>query len=488
VHADGHRNTVKGLAISRDGKTAATTGDDNALILWDLLASKPKLRLIGHELAVRFLAFCGDGRTLCTVDHANVLFLWDANTGEKRKRIPGDSSASGRTTLSPDRRQIAWGGHKDEILFLDAATGAEVGKLRTGDSGEKRLFPIAFTADGKALLSWIMGPPPADENGPRNKLLRWEIATGQRTETPCEGLPDTPFTIVYSPDRSLIAFGGERGDLILFHAATGREVRRLNENPGNGQDGAVFRAVFSPDGRTLAWGGPKDGIVRLAEVATGKERRRLIGHRPALGAVRALHFTGDGRHLISGGADTTCLVWDLMGPAGWGDDPPPLNEPTLAACWDLLESADAAKAYLALRQLVADPARTVPYLRQQLRPIAAPAGKRVADLLRDLDSDDFNARDTAMRELEKIGDVLLAALRKALAATPTLEARRRLQKLVDKLDAMTESRLRVIRAIEALEYIGTPDAVQLLQALAKGAPGAHQTREAQATVQRLGKR
>jgi hypothetical protein len=178
-----------------------------------------------------------------------------------------------------------------------------------------------------------------------------------------------------------------------------------------------------------------------------------------------------------------------MGPAGWGDDPPPpLNEPTLAACWDLLESADAAKAYLALRQLVADPARAVPYLRQQLRPIAAPEGKRVADLLRDLDSDDFNARDTAMRDLEKIGDVVLAALRKALAATPTLEARRRLQKLVDKLDAMTESRLRVIRAIEALEYIGTPDAVQLLQALAKGAPGAHQTREAQATVARLAKR
>jgi WD40 repeat protein len=486
VQTDGHKSTVKGLAISPDGKTVATTGDDNALILWDLLAGKPKLRLIGHKQGIRFLAFSADGRTLYTVDYENVLFLWDADTGKERKRIAGEKGALGRTTLSPDRKQIAWGGRKDEILFLDAATGAEIGKLSTG---AKSLSPIAFTSDGKSLLSWSIGPP-ADENAPRNnRLLRWDIATGRRKETPCEGLADPPSTTVFSPDRSLIAFGGQRGDLILADVVTGREVRRLNESSGKEHEGAIFRAIFSPDGRTLAWAGPKDGIVRLSEVATGKERRRLAGHIPGPAGVRALHFTRDGRHLISGGADTTCLVWDLMGPAGWGDDPPaPLNEKALADCWQKLRSADAAKAYIALWRLVGDPARAVPYLRQQLRPIAAPDEKHVARLMGDLDSEDFNARDTAMRELEKTGDVVLAAMRKALAATPTPEARRRLKQLVDTLDAMTETRLRAIRAIEALEYMGSADAEQLVQALATGAPGAHQTREAQASAERLAKR
>jgi WD40 repeat protein len=486
VPAEGHRHTVKGLAISPDGKTVATTGDDGALILWDLAASKPRFRLTGHKQRIRFLAFSADGGTLYTVDFDNVLLLWDTGTGKERKRIVGEKGAVGRTTLSPDRKRIAWGGRNDEVLFLDAATGAEVGKLGTG---AKRLSPIAFTADGNSLLSWSMGPPTAGADGPHDsKLLRWDIATGRRTETPCEGLPDAPSMTVFSPDRSLIAFGGQKGDLILVDVATGREVRRLNENARNGKEGPVFRAVFSPDGRTLAWAGP-GGMVRLSEVATGKERRRLAGHVPAAAGVRALHFTRDGRQLISGGADTTCLVWDLMGPDGWGDDPPPpLDEQALADCWQQLRSADAAKAYVALRRLAGDPARAVPYLRQQLRPIAAPDGKRVARLLGDLDSEDFDARDAATRELEKTGDAVLAAVRKALAANPSLETGRRLKQLVFKLDAMTETRLQAMRAIEALEIMGSADARLLLEALAGGAPGAHQTHEAQASAARLAKR
>jgi hypothetical protein len=45
--------------------------------------------------------------------------------------------------------------------------------------------------------------------------------------------------------------------------------------------------------------------------------------------------------------------------------------------------------------------------------------------------------------------------------------------------------LRIVRAIEALENLGTPEARQLLETLAKGAPGTTQTKEANASLQRL---
>jgi hypothetical protein len=45
-----------------------------------------------------------------------------------------------------------------------------------------------------------------------------------------------------------------------------------------------------------------------------------------------------------------------------------------------------------------------------------------------------------------------------------------------------------LRAVEALEYIATPSARAVLQALGQGAPGAYLTRDAQAALLRLGKR
>src|SRR5262249_23559723 len=111
----------------------------------------------------------------------------------------------------------------------------------------------------------------------------------------------------------------------------------------------------------------------------------------------------------------------------------------------------------------------------------------VAQWIAELDSDTFAVREKANEELEKLGDAVAGELRQALRSPPSLEARRRLEALLDKVQGalVAGERLRSVRAVETLEQIGTPEARQLLESLAKGAPGARLTQEATESFQRL---
>jgi HEAT repeat protein len=77
-------------------------------------------------------------------------------------------------------------------------------------------------------------------------------------------------------------------------------------------------------------------------------------------------------------------------------------------------------------------------------------------------------------------------LRAALRNRPSPEQRRTIEQLLDTLYTLrSPEALRQLRAIEILERIGTPEAVEVLQKLAIGATEARPTQEAKASLERL---
>jgi WD40 repeat protein len=72
----------------------------------------------------------------------------------------------------------------------------------------------------------------------------------------------------------------------------------------------IFALAYSPDGKILAaadgsgtadhrglsWHGPAEGVIRLWDPTTGKELRRLVGHK---GVIRRLAFSADSKVLMS---------------------------------------------------------------------------------------------------------------------------------------------------------------------------------------------
>jgi hypothetical protein len=155
----------------------------------------------------------------------------------------------------------------------------------------------------------------------------------------------------------------------------------------------------------------------------------------------------------------------------------------LDALWTDLASNNAATAYQAICRLRAAPRQAVPLCEQHLKPVLHVDAKRLAQALRNLDSDQFTVREKGYKELESQGEAAEGALRQALTGKVSLEMRMRVGQLLQRLER--PSAWRRSRVLEVLENIGNLDARRLLNVLAQGAPQARLTEEAQAALDRL---
>jgi RNA polymerase sigma factor (sigma-70 family) len=477
----GHQERITAVAVAPGGKVVATAAWDHSIRLWDSVTGRELRRLgwtpkekteIGISESADALIFSPDGKWLVAVGYENKVWLWDLAKGEPTRSFPGvraDLSTDGKHLVTAD-----WGGAAHLYEF---DTGKEVREFKGHLSG---ITHLRFTPDGQTLLTTGAGPPIGFRSGgekwDKQAIWLWDIATGKvRLRF---GGEFRPGSVALSPDgRTLSTTAAFREDSVhLWELASGKERAVLS---GHGE--MIFASAFSPDGRFLA-SGSMDNTVRLWRVPGGKHVHTFTGHR---GWVRALAFSPDGKKLLSGSLDTTGLVWKM----------PSLPQPQeakvmpadLQKLWDDLAAPDAKAAYQAIAALAAAPEQAVSLLSEKLKPAAAPDPKLVAQLIADLDSDNFVARQEAAAALEKLADLVVPQLRAALPKSASLEAARRTEQILDLVASqpLPPEKLRDKRAVEALESIATPTARVVLQALGRGAPGAHLTRDAQAALLRL---
>ena len=151
----------------------------------------------------------------------------------------------------------------------------------------------------------------------------WDFATGKRVRRLAESqatfrsgtfTADGRFVLVGAAG-TIIQMDGSEGEsfsseLTLLDPIAGRVVRGFEVPPVPGS--VLHRysgpSALSPDGRTL-YVSYNTGDIVCYEVASGKPRRTLTGHRGL--RRRTGGSSADGRRLISGGRDTTALVWDV---------------------------------------------------------------------------------------------------------------------------------------------------------------------------------
>ena len=284
---------LNSVAVSPDGKLLATATESGPVQMWDTstgraagpVPARPRSSFVG--LPALDAAFSPNGRLLATIG-TNVR-VWNVATHtEIGAPLTGNTeSLLGYVAFSPNGQLLA-AAYRDLIRVWNAATLRPVGQPIDTRAGN--ITSLAFGPSGRTLaISSDLG-----------LVQQWTLAGHRLTHGV---VPQGANQVVFSPDGTEFATGGDGGVVYLVNARTDRLIRQLPADSAQ-----IQSLAFSPDGRTLVVG-DSAGVVRLWDPATGQQSGTpLLGHT---GSISGMAFARGGRELVTASDDGTVRIWDF---------------------------------------------------------------------------------------------------------------------------------------------------------------------------------
>ena len=239
------------LAWSPDGSFVTTSGLQPGAIEMRANASGDLVRSFhAHRSAITDIAMSTDGRSFATTGEDGCLKVWETASGARTAELCGFGAAKG-VSIDAGRASAVW---PEEHLarVIEAATGAEVLKLEVQSPGDTSLDPagqrIAVVADPQVEVYDLLG--------------------GRQVFAPIRvGANDDVWPIArvaWSPDGGQIATAsGASAD--LWSALDGRHIAQFGY-PGSFED-----IAWSGDSRRLGTAG-WDGAVRVWDAVDDRGR------------------------------------------------------------------------------------------------------------------------------------------------------------------------------------------------------------------------
>lgn len=252
-----------------------------------------------HRQTVRALAWSPDGKTLASGANDMQLLTWNVNglvQGQQHVAAPPHAIA-----WSPDSQWLA-AGSANRVALFTVANG--LAQQQVVDAHNKTVTTLAWSPQQPLrLLSASLDM----------QAIVWNIP-GFTQQTDFMRHTAAILSGSWASDGQTIATSSEGGVVRVWNASSGQEIH------GYYLDAQLpMRALaFAPTGNTLAVGGD-DGVVRLwSGLACQQQQQggfgnqcmdtpqRLTAHH---GVIHTLAWSLDGRLLATGGDDGTLAIW-----------------------------------------------------------------------------------------------------------------------------------------------------------------------------------
>ncbi|OQW57103.1 MAG: hypothetical protein A4S14_09245 [Proteobacteria bacterium SG_bin9] len=252
----GHTENVRTIALSKDGTTILSAGDDKTIKLWNAASGQPIQTFKGHKDKVTSVRFMPDGKTVLSESrYDKTARFWDVQSGRMLRQIPG--SEYGSAAVFPDGKTLLWPpaccASKPTTLpasRYDIASGKITGQVELPfDWWEMGALDITPSPDGKLLLVQ------------NNRVV--DAATGKLVAS-FLGRVLGSGSVHSAPTGSALLVGGSA--LTLWDTTLGQLIQNYDEKSGD------FAAWVSADGSQVISANRRyqESIVRLRDTTTGQ--------------------------------------------------------------------------------------------------------------------------------------------------------------------------------------------------------------------------
>lgn len=291
---EGHGDGVLSAIYTHDNKWIISASRDKTIRKWNAKTYKEELRIEVEKEGFRWAFPSPNGKFIISSGLDLAVRVWNADTGEQIKYLCSSKFESPYAIYSPDGKFIATAVGTHAIIW-DANSFL---KLLDIEVSEYSVNMLAFSPDGSKLATIsgdkVIGIWDARVYHPI-RSVRGQLIQKFQGHTmgifSCQFSPDGKSLVTASWDKTIRIW--DIDDHIVFH---------YDEN-----NCAFSYAEFSPNNK-LAAVVYNDNVIRLYEVNGFVQKGALIGH---IDLPKFVHFSSDGKSLVSSSADNSVRVWDI---------------------------------------------------------------------------------------------------------------------------------------------------------------------------------
>ena len=305
------------LLNTTDWRTRNTFGTDE-----ETNSDASLRRFMVSVRSVPAVAFGPDGKTVAGEIEQGGIKSWDVRTGEVKKSIAADAETGTVAAISSDGSTVAEVSSEQEVRVWNVASGAhtvvplasrDVTAVSLSADGKTLAIAVAngisiidtarptirhqINTSGISISSVVLSADGARVAGATDSVVNvWATNDGRLlTKIAISGASALQFK---SSDQ--IAVGSKAGTVSIWNVANASSSFEAKKH-----DSAVNAIVFSPDGTLMATGGD-DRIAIIWDLGFGKPRRTLKGHDLA---ITSLSFSPDATRLAVGSGNASVVLW-----------------------------------------------------------------------------------------------------------------------------------------------------------------------------------